>query len=94
MLYAEHSAILTTFIQLQFVIKIFVLSILSGRFTKALLYIRIIDNRYERIVLCPSYKFNLIRFYKIFLAFIFYVVFFFFAEICFLLHSLKQLVYN
>ena len=33
MLKGEHSAILSTFITLPFVIKIFVLSILSGRFT-------------------------------------------------------------
>ena len=38
MLQGEHSAILSTFIKLQFVIKIFVLSILSGRFTQVLLY--------------------------------------------------------
>ena len=35
----EHSAILLTFIKLPFVINIFVLSILSGRFTQILLYI-------------------------------------------------------
>ena len=35
----EHSAILSTFIKLQFVIKIFILSILSGRFAQILLYI-------------------------------------------------------
>ena len=34
-----HSAILLTFIKLPFVIKIFVLSILSGRFTQGLLYL-------------------------------------------------------
>ena len=34
----EHSAILSTFIKLPYVIKIFVLSIFSGRFTQALLY--------------------------------------------------------
>ena len=34
----EHSAILLTFIKLAFVIKIFVLSFLSGRFTQVLLY--------------------------------------------------------
>ena len=38
MLHWEHSAILLTFIKLPFVIKIFVLSILSGRFTQVLLY--------------------------------------------------------
>ena len=38
MLQREHSAVLLTFIKLPFVIKIFVLSILSGRFTQALLY--------------------------------------------------------
>ena len=35
---SEHSAILSTFIKLPFVLKIFVLSILSGRFTQVLLY--------------------------------------------------------
>ena len=34
----EHSAILLTFIKLSFVIKIFVLSIFSGRFSQVLLY--------------------------------------------------------
>ena len=43
MLKGEHSAILSTFIKLPIVIKIFVLSILSGRFTQVLLY----------IVICP-----------------------------------------
>ena len=38
----EHSAILSTFIKLLFVIKIFVLSFLSGRFTQVLLYNTII----------------------------------------------------
>ena len=38
MLQGEHSAILSTFIKLQFVIKIFVLSILSSGFTQVLLY--------------------------------------------------------
>ena len=38
MLQGEHSAILSTFIKLPFVIKIIVLSILSGRFTQILLY--------------------------------------------------------
>ena len=38
MLQAEHSAILSTFIKLPFAIKIFVLSILSIRFTQVLLY--------------------------------------------------------
>ena len=33
----EHSAILLTFIKLPFVLKIFVFSILSGRFTQVLL---------------------------------------------------------
>ena len=37
MLQGEHSAILLTLIKLLFVIKIFVLSILSGRFTQVLL---------------------------------------------------------
>ena len=34
----EHSAILSTFIKLPFVIKFFVMSVLSGRFTQVLLY--------------------------------------------------------
>ena len=38
MLQGEHSAILSTFIQLPFVIKIFVLSILELPFTQVLLY--------------------------------------------------------
>ena len=38
MLQREHSAILLTFIKLPFIIKIFVLSILSGHFTQVLLY--------------------------------------------------------
>ena len=37
-LQVEHSAILSTFIKLPFVIKISVLSLLSGRFTQVLLY--------------------------------------------------------
>ena len=37
MLQGEHSAILLTFIKLPFIIKIFVLSIFSGRFTQVLL---------------------------------------------------------
>ena len=40
MLTLEHSVILLTFIKLPFVIKIFVLSILSDRFTQVLLYSR------------------------------------------------------
>ena len=35
----EHSAILTTFIKLLFVVKTYVVSILSGRFRQVLLYI-------------------------------------------------------
>ena len=38
MLQGEHSAILSTFIKLPFVMKIFVLSIFEGRFTLVLLY--------------------------------------------------------
>ena len=38
MLHREHSAILSTFIKLPFVIKNFVLSIFSGRFAQVLLY--------------------------------------------------------
>ena len=38
MLQGQHSAILSTFIKLPIVIKIFVLSILSGPFTQVLLY--------------------------------------------------------
>ena len=34
----EHSAILSNFIKLPFLIRIFILSFLSGRFTKVLLY--------------------------------------------------------
>ena len=41
MLLVEHSAIVSTFIKLPFVIKIFVLSILSGRFTQVLLYLNV-----------------------------------------------------
>ena len=41
MLQKEHSAILSTFIKLPFVIKTFVLSILSGRLTQVSLYIQI-----------------------------------------------------
>ena len=41
MLQGEHSALLSTFIKLLFVIKIFVLSILSGRFTQVLLYLNV-----------------------------------------------------
>ena len=37
MLQGEHSAILSTFIKLPFIIKIFVLSIFSGSFTQVLL---------------------------------------------------------
>ena len=41
MLQGEHSAILSTFIKLRFVIKIFFCLFLSGRFTKVLLYANI-----------------------------------------------------
>ena len=41
LLQGEHSAILLTCIKLPFVIKIFVLSIFSGRFTQVLLYVEI-----------------------------------------------------
>ena len=41
MLQGEHSAILLTFIKLPFVIKIFVLSILSGCFTQGFLHINV-----------------------------------------------------
>ena len=41
MLQWEHSAILSTFIKLPFVIKIFVLSITSGRLRQVLLYLRV-----------------------------------------------------
>ena len=37
----EHSSILLTFTKLKFAIKIFVLSVLSGRFTQVLLYLNI-----------------------------------------------------
>ena len=43
MLEGEHSAILLTFVELPFIIKIFVLSGLSGRFTQVLLYEHDID---------------------------------------------------
>ena len=39
----EHSAILLTFIKEPFVIKIFILSILSGRFTQVLLCLLIMN---------------------------------------------------
>ena len=53
MLQGEHSAILSTFIKLPFVIKIFVLSILSGRFTQVLLYMNavLLINTGEKITL-------------------------------------------
>ena len=38
MLQWDHTAILSTFIKLPFVIKIFAMSFLSGRFTQVLLY--------------------------------------------------------
>ena len=38
----EHSAILSTFIELPFVIKTFALSILSGHFTQVLLYLHLL----------------------------------------------------
>ena len=44
MLQGEHSAILLTFIKQSFVIKIFVLFILSGSFSQVLLYTGIIGN--------------------------------------------------
>ena len=47
MLPLKHSAILLTFIKLPFVIKIFVLSILSGHFTQVLLYIRKVSKSCE-----------------------------------------------
>ena len=40
MLKGEHSAILSTFIRLPFVIKIFVLSMLNGRLRQVLLYLK------------------------------------------------------
>ena len=40
MLHREHSAIFSTFIKLPFILKIFVLLNLGGRFTQALLYIQ------------------------------------------------------
>ena len=52
MLQEEHSAILSTFIKLPFVIKIFVLSILSGRFTQVLLYnSKSYKNRCNRMII-------------------------------------------
>ena len=41
MLQRDHSAILSTFTKLSFVLKIFVLSILSGRLRQVLLYYNI-----------------------------------------------------
>ena len=49
----EHSAILSTFIKLLFVKKILVLSILSDRFTQALLYV------INFIEICESDKLHL-----------------------------------
>ena len=55
MLQGEHSAILSTFIRIPFVINIFVWYILSGRFTQVLLYIifvndyQDISNPYEKV---------------------------------------------
>ena len=45
MLQGEHSAILLTFVKLPFIIKIFVLSILSGRSTQVLLYTHCLNAR-------------------------------------------------
>ena len=49
MLQGEPSAILSTFIKLPFVIQIFVLSILNGRFTQVLLY-----NIFEWLISCDT----------------------------------------
>ena len=59
MLQGEHSAIRSTFIKLPFVIKIFVLSILSGRFTQVLLYV--IGNIHSTSP--PHNKLECVRFY-------------------------------
>ena len=47
MLQREHSALLLTFIRLPFVINIFVLSFLSGRFTQVLLYIQMHSRKFS-----------------------------------------------
>ena len=57
MLQGEHFAILLTFIKLPFVIKIFVLSSLSGRFTQVLLY-TFIKARNEIIGVTSTVKFG------------------------------------
>ena len=53
-LQGEHSAILLTFIELPIVIKIFVLSILSGRFTQVLLYISDIQGKQFDRTICQD----------------------------------------
>ena len=50
MLQGDHYAILSTFIKLPFVIKIFVLSILRGRFTQVLLWYYVISTIHESYV--------------------------------------------
>ena len=52
MLQREHSAILSTFINLPFVTKIFVLSILSGRLRQVLLYLYSFLQLYQSIISC------------------------------------------
>ena len=61
MLQGEHSAILLTFIKLSFIIEIFVLSILSGRFAQVLLYNEINSN--FRILTTDGQIFLKIMFY-------------------------------
>ena len=59
MLQLEHSAILSTFIKLPFVIKIFVLSILSSRFTLQVLVYSLVDIGFTyremglKLFICP-----------------------------------------
>ena len=53
----EHIAILSTFIKLPFVIKTFLLSILSGRFTQVLLYKRSVKSYIinSQSIACSTY---------------------------------------
>ena len=51
MLQGEHSAILLIFIKLPFVIKIIVLSILSGHLTQVLLYIEFVFIKIVKIMM-------------------------------------------
>ena len=53
----EHSAILLTFIKLPFVIKIFILSILSGCLRQVLLYV-LCQEMKTQIKCCKIQRFN------------------------------------